>query len=76
VDANDDGIGDVPYNILGTANSSDHFPIWDDGIGLSKLPPLINKEEYKVFFSNLMLIKLIIWFGSTERLNFKKFHFF
>ncbi len=32
VDANDDGIGDIPYtNIAGSANSQDNFPIWDDG---------------------------------------------
>ncbi len=31
VDADDDGIGDTPYNIPGTAVSSDNFPIWDDG---------------------------------------------
>ncbi|MFX1497299.1 MAG: nitrous oxide reductase family maturation protein NosD [Promethearchaeota archaeon] len=36
VDANDDGIGDTPYDITGIANSSDHFPIWDDGVGLCK----------------------------------------
>ena len=31
VDANDDGIGDTPYDITGTASSQDKFPIWDDG---------------------------------------------
>ncbi len=31
VDANDDGIGDTPYDIPGTASSQDNFPIWDDG---------------------------------------------
>jgi len=32
VDANDDGIGDIPYtNITGSANSQDNFPIWSDG---------------------------------------------
>lgn len=30
-DANDDGIGDTPYIIPGNANSTDNFPIWDDG---------------------------------------------
>ena len=33
-DANDDGIGDTPYNIAGTANSKDNYPIWDDGPGI------------------------------------------
>ena len=30
-DANDDGIGDTPYDIPGTASAQDNFPIWDDG---------------------------------------------
>jgi len=30
-DLNDDGIGDTPYLIPGTAGKLDHFPIWDDG---------------------------------------------
>ncbi|MFX0022093.1 MAG: NosD domain-containing protein [Candidatus Hermodarchaeota archaeon] len=30
-DINDDGIGDSPYIILGTALSQDNYPIWDDG---------------------------------------------
>jgi len=31
VDANDDGIGDTPYIILGTYLNQDNFPIWEDG---------------------------------------------
>lgn len=30
VDADDDGIGDIPYNINGDAGSQDRFPIWRD----------------------------------------------
>ncbi|KKN05092.1 hypothetical protein LCGC14_1090850, partial [marine sediment metagenome] len=30
-DENDDGIGDVPYNITGFAGSQDNYTIWDDG---------------------------------------------
>jgi len=30
-DADDDGIGDTPYTIFGSADSQDNFPIWDDG---------------------------------------------
>ena len=30
VDANDDGIGDTPYIIQGTAGSQDNYPIWTD----------------------------------------------
>ncbi|MFW9826149.1 MAG: nitrous oxide reductase family maturation protein NosD [Candidatus Thorarchaeota archaeon] len=32
-DADDNGIGDTPYNITGSAGSQDNFPIWDDGPG-------------------------------------------
>ena len=31
VDVNDDGIGDSPYSLPGTAGTHDNFPIWDDG---------------------------------------------
>ena len=31
IDANDDGIGDSPYNIDGPAGSQDNYPLWDDG---------------------------------------------
>ena len=31
IDANDDGIGDIPYLINGIAGSQDNFPIWEDG---------------------------------------------
>ncbi len=31
-DLDDDGIGDTPYNVPGTAGAKDHFPIWDDGL--------------------------------------------
>jgi len=30
-DVDDDGRGDNPYDISGTANSKDYWPIWDDG---------------------------------------------
>jgi len=31
-DQDDDGVGDTPYLISGTAGSQDNFPIWNDGI--------------------------------------------
>ena len=31
VDADDDGIGEFPYNISGSAKSQDNYPIWYDG---------------------------------------------
>ena len=30
-DLNDDGIGDIPYNVSGAAGSKDYYPIWEDG---------------------------------------------
>ena len=30
-DLNDNGIGDIPYNVSGLAGSKDNYPIWDDG---------------------------------------------
>ena len=52
VDQNDDGIGDTPYSINGTANSFDYLPIWDDGL------------EYEIlggeYFFMVIIILLII----------------
>jgi parallel beta-helix repeat protein len=31
VDLNDDGRGDTPYNVSGTANAKDNYPIFEDG---------------------------------------------
>ncbi|TFF88577.1 MAG: hypothetical protein EU548_08675, partial [Promethearchaeota archaeon] len=38
VDLDDDGIGDIPYNITGSAKSQDRYPIWDDGPGENHPP--------------------------------------
>ena len=46
VDNDDDGIGDTPYNILGTGLSQDNFPIWDDG--LNPLPVIILNSPLEV----------------------------
>ncbi|MFO7795192.1 MAG: NosD domain-containing protein, partial [Promethearchaeia archaeon] len=35
VDLNDDGIGDIPYNIAGSSGAQDNYPIWDDGDDIS-----------------------------------------
>ncbi len=39
VDANDDGIGDTPYTVLGGRGRLDNFPIWEDG---DDTPPTIS----------------------------------
>ena len=41
-DLNDDGIGDTPYLIPGTAGNQDQYPIWDDGDDLT--PDIIIKS--------------------------------
>jgi len=46
-DTNDDGIGDTPYVIPGSAGSQDNFPIWDDGPE-SEIPDII--PGYNLFF--------------------------
>ncbi len=41
VDANDDGIGDTPYIIPGTAGNQDNFPIWEDGDDIAPVITII-----------------------------------
>ena len=45
VDANDDGIGDTPYNISGSTGSQDNFPIFEFP---DKVPPVITINTPKV----------------------------
>ena len=42
-DSNNDGIGDTPYNISGSANSQDNYPIWWDFIDISINTPNPNE---------------------------------
>ncbi|GAG99405.1 unnamed protein product, partial [marine sediment metagenome] len=51
-DANDDGIGDFPYQIEGNLGSVDNFPIWDDGPGGDTTPPFINVLYYDLNATN------------------------
>jgi parallel beta-helix repeat protein len=67
VDANDDGIGDTPYNITGTANSQDNFPIWEDGIDLIFLFVEILDQ---VFSTESFNITFYIYNGINEGINF------
>jgi len=55
VDANDDGIGDTPYSITGTAGSQDHYPIWNEGVegGYTPKPPELEKLHEKYSGKNL-----------------------
>ncbi|MBD3228595.1 MAG: hypothetical protein GF329_10445, partial [Candidatus Lokiarchaeota archaeon] len=60
VDLNDDGIGDVPYNISGASGSQDLYPIWDDGPGENHPPnwdqlPVDQIVEFGALFSYKVL---------------------
>ncbi|MFX1346419.1 MAG: right-handed parallel beta-helix repeat-containing protein, partial [Promethearchaeota archaeon] len=55
-DANDDNIGDIPYNyIYGSANSQDIYPTWWDPPSLSISYPL-NYSSYAKFAANFKAI--------------------
>ena len=48
VDANDDGIGDTPYDVPPEGGSVDNYPIWDDGTNPPEI--MINSPSmYDVF---------------------------
>jgi len=49
VDANDDGIGDTPYIVPGTAGSQDNFPIWEDGDDIAPVITIIFPLPDSVF---------------------------
>ncbi len=51
VDANDDGIGDTPYVLLGTGGGQDNFPIWDDGDSIAPVITIltpIDNSRYNI----------------------------
>lgn len=63
VDANDDGIGDTPYNITGTVSSQDNFPIWNDG-------PELGIPGYNLYF----LFGALLVAAITISIKLKKFN--
>lgn len=56
-DKNDDGIGDIPYNISGFAGSVDNFPIWEDGTDAVVAIPVGN---FFIIFLFIALMSLIL----------------
>ncbi len=60
VDANDDGIGDTPYYISGTAGSQDNFPIWTDGDEEIPEVPIISFGNYYILFMFITILSFII----------------
>ncbi|MFX1280300.1 MAG: nitrous oxide reductase family maturation protein NosD [Promethearchaeota archaeon] len=66
-DANDDGIGDIPYFISGTGESQDNFPIWEDGFDINFLSleifdQIFSKESFNITF--------YIYNGFNEKIDF------
>ena len=53
-DLDDDGIGDTPYTVGGSAGTKDYFPIWDDGDETSY------GETPEIPFGNFFLVISII----------------
>ena len=51
LDLNDNGIGDTPYIISGTARSLDNFPIWDDGS-----TPVASDDSYSIDEDDVLTI--------------------
>ena len=49
IDANDDGIGDTPYNITGSAGTQDNYPIWDDGDNILPSIIIISPDSNEIF---------------------------
>ncbi len=71
VDANDDGIGDTPYIISGTAKSQDNFPIWEDGIDMvylfiEILDQIFSKESFNITFYVYDGLNIGIPFASIQ----------
>jgi len=69
-DMDDDGIGDIPYNISGSAYNRDHFPIWDDGVEFPIITinsPILNQifgnnpPNFNIFIDSSNLD--IIWYS-------------
>ena len=49
-DADDNGIGDVPYdNITGSVGSQDNYPIWEDGDNLFPSITILEPTPYQLF---------------------------
>ncbi len=65
VDFDDDGIGDTPNIILGTAGSQDNYPIWDDGCNT----PVGECIKFNDQDSGITLIFYRITSGGTTKIS-------
>ena len=78
VDADDDGIGDTPYTISGSANVQDNYPIWDDGIDVIFLfveifDQVFSTEDFNITFyvynginESIDFAVIQMWWNGTE----------
>ncbi|MFX0154471.1 MAG: nitrous oxide reductase family maturation protein NosD [Candidatus Hodarchaeota archaeon] len=68
-DVNDDGIGDIPYDVPPAGGSMDNYPIWDDGDDAA--PPIIeiiSPITDQVFGTNapsFQIDKITLYINST-----------
>lgn len=77
VDNNDDGIGDTPYIISGTAGAQDNFPIWDDGPYVPPVPPEPIDNSFLLILLlsiPLGLLSLITGQSFGKRRKYAKFY--
>ena len=74
IDVNDDGFGDIPYSVNGSAGAYDNHPIWDDGDdptppSITINLPIINQSfrgiapNFQVSLSGLYINQ--IWYGIS-----------
>lgn len=59
VDKNDDGIGDIPYPISGSANSKDFKPIWEDGSDFPRIKIISPKNN--TYCSKAPIINITVY---------------
>jgi len=69
-DANDDGIGDSPYIIPGSANGIDYLPIWDDNI---EAPPYFYDQPEDISMVQGNELMNITWQADDINNNYDSF---
>ena len=52
-DLDDDGIGDVAWQIPGLGGFYDDFPIWEDGKDLNPYPNISSPDDISYFYAHL-----------------------
>ncbi len=67
-DLDDNGIGDTPYIVPGSAGSKDYFPIWDDGLE----PPNGDNAPGIAFGDSFLIFSIIAILGLVIHLKRKR----